>query len=125
MRGAMPYQTPSYGMLMRGGSMRGAGPGRGGFMSGPARGAGGPPKRKPGGMADSGMGAGPSGGDMKMKMNLDSWSSPPIAQQPLGQAGGMMDGYGDASAGADQWYQDVGFHHQGAGAASGTPSGWQ
>jgi hypothetical protein len=64
---------------------------------------------------------------MKMKMGgvVDSWSSPPIAQQPLGQSGGMMDGYGDAAGGASAWYQDVAFHHQAPGGSSQSGGGWQ
>jgi RNA recognition motif-containing protein len=109
--GVVPYQTSSYGMLLRGGSgmmPRGGGAARGGsFMTpggGMSSGRGGP-KRKP-----------DAPGDLKQKLNsggaVDSWSSPPIAQQPLGQPG--LDGYGDAS-GSAEWYQDVGFHAVGGG----------
>lgn len=100
-RSGMPYEGSSYGMLARGGG--GAVPGRGQrFFGTGATAARGGPKRKPAiSASDMAGGAGlQGGGDIKkLSATVDTWSSPPIPQQPLGQT--TMDGYGDGD-----WYQD-------------------
>lgn len=96
----MPFEAPSYSMMGRGGGGVAAGRGQRFFGAG-ATGARGGPKRKPAASAgEMGVGVGLQGGDVKkMPANLDTWSSPPIPQQPLGQT--AMDGYGSA-----EWYRD-------------------
>jgi len=79
------FHSPSYGGMSRGMSRAPRG------LSGP-RGA----KRK----TDLGYGAGQSADSKKIDGN--TWTSPPIAQQPLGQMSVAVDGYGDGS----EWYQD-------------------
>jgi hypothetical protein len=95
----VPFEGSSYGALARGG---GGAVGRGQrFFGAGATGARGGPKRKPAASAaEGGVGVGLQGGDMKkMPAPLDTWSSPPIPQQPLGQT--SIDGYGDPS----EWYR--------------------
>jgi len=84
-------------MMVRGGGAAGGGRGRGFYGAG-ATGARGGPKRKP--ALSSNETGGMQGGDAnKLNASVDTWSSPPIAQQPLNQT---MDSYGDGA----EWYRD-------------------
>lgn len=87
-RGSLPYQSAPFNAAARGSR------GQRSFGSG-ATGARGS-KRKPMIASEIGQMA-----DMKKTNAADSWTSPPIAQQPLGQPTPIVDGYGDG-----EWYQD-------------------
>lgn len=96
---------PTFGNMTQGRGPRGGrtdpafhSPSYGGGMSRGPRGLGGSrgAKRK----TDVGYGAGQSADSKKIDGN--TWTSPPIAQQPLGQMSVAIDGYGDGS----EWYQD-------------------
>lgn len=97
----MSYQGSSYGMMGRGGAVSG-GRGRSFFGSG-ATGARGGPKRKPF-LPGSEAGVAQGGDVKKPNATVDTWSSPPIAQQPLGQT--SVDGYGDVGV---EWYRDTSY----------------
>lgn len=84
-RGARGAMTRGAG---RGG--RGGAGGRGGPLRGGAAG-----KRKAGGDHNQGL--------PKKRNTQDSWGAQPIAQQPLGQAGGYEDQWYQDSYGAQQW----------------------
>ncbi len=77
------------GIMPRGAVGRGARGGAGG-RGGPLRGG----KRKAGGEHNQGF---------LKKRSTDSWGAQPIAQQPLGQAGGYDDEWYQDSYGGQQW----------------------
>jgi hypothetical protein len=81
----MPFQGASYGGMMPRGGGAGVGVRGRGFFGAGATGARGGPKRKPAVSATDASGL--QGGDFK-KLNapVDTWTSPPIAQQPLTQS---------------------------------------
>jgi Q family heterogeneous nuclear ribonucleoprotein R len=117
------YSPMPYGMMPNRGHAdipyQSAGPFGGGGMPRGGPGGGRGPRSYGGGTAGFGMRGAKRkamipGGDMssggpqsqadtkKISSPMDSWISPPIAQQPLGQTPNSVDGYGDGD-----WYQDT------------------